>query len=406
MSALAKVLKDMGYFVTGSDCEEVFFTDNILKENNISYKVFNKKNINNEYTYIISSCYQDDHEEVLEIKKNNYKYYYYHQFIEKFFKNKLGVAGVHGKTTTTSFVKDLFSNKKISALIGDGTGIGNQDYDYFIFEACEYKNHILSYNFDYLIITNIDNDHLDFFKDINEIFETFKKACEKAKYIIINENIKIEHPNKYTFGKEKDSYCYYEIIEQNEKGYKLKIIIDKNEHYINYPYYGIHMIEDLLASITLYYLVNKELDSLQEKIYNFKKINRRMNEYYYKGNIIIDDYAHHPTEIKALLQAVKQKYYDKSINVIFQPHTYSRTLNLRKEFNECFELCDKLFLMNTFTSKREKYSKKLEEETYNIFKNKQEFNERTLKDLFSGEGKIIIFLGAGNFNKYINKIRS
>lgn len=405
MCALANILKDMGYEVLGSDCDEIFFTDDILKKNEIQILKFNKENISKEYIYIISSCYDEENIEVNWIVKNNYKYYYYHEFIQMFFNKKIGVSGVHGKSTTTAILTDLLKDKKISSLVGDGTGIGINDYEHFIFEACEYKNHILSYTFDYLIITNIDLDHLDFFKNIDEVYETFKIATKKSNCIVVNENIDIDHKNKYTFGKRKDSFCYYEIIEESEKGYKLKINIDKKELSLDFPYFGEHMIYNFMAAFTLYYILYKDLIDIQNKVYNFRKINRRMNEYIYNGNIIIDDYAHHPTEITALLKGIKQKYKNKKIIIIFQPHTYSRTLKLIDQFNESFKLSDKLYLMNTFTSKREKYDGKLENKVFEMILNKEKFDEEVLKELLNNKNnQVIVFLGAGNFVNYIKKL--
>lgn len=404
MSSLAKLLKDLGHVVFGSDTEEYYYTNDILEKNNIDYCFFNKENIKSDYVYIISSCYDESNEEVKAIFDNNYEYYYYHNFIEKNFYNKIGVSGTHGKTTTATFLKYLLSDEKVSSLIGDGTGLGIDNYKYFILEACEYKKHILEYNFEYLIVNNIDADHLDYFKDIGEIYDTFKKASEKSKYLIINEDINIEHTNIYKFGKNKNSYCFYEIIMKNEFGYRLKIIIDKNELEINFPFCGEYMIYNFIAALTTYYIITGDLSKIQKKVNEFKLPNRRMNEYIYNNNVIIDDYAHHPTEIKALIDAIKQKHKNKRLIVIFQPHTYSRTLKLKNEFQKCFDDVDILYLIDTFTSKREKYSKSLDMEVKEVFNKFYNFDEKLLVKHLSEEGNVIILLGAGNLDKYLKFI--
>ncbi|MDD3999810.1 MAG: Mur ligase domain-containing protein, partial [Bacilli bacterium] len=137
MSALAGILKDLGHEVTGSDVEEDFFTSKKLKEKDLKALVFDKNNITDDKIYIASSCYQEDNEEVSEVLRRKLPFFYYHKFIGQYFNNtKIGVSGTHGKTTTTSLIAKFFEDNKISYLIGDGSGGGTKDYDFFIFEAC------------------------------------------------------------------------------------------------------------------------------------------------------------------------------------------------------------------------------------------------------------------------------
>ena len=405
MCALALILKQLNNIVIGSDKKSIFYTDNILKKENIKVLPFNKKNISSEYLYIISNCYDDNNKEVYEIKKRKYQYYYYHDFIEKFFKNKIGISGTHGKTTTTSFICDLLRKSNISALIGDGLGIGNVNYEYFILEACEYKKHILTYSFEYLVINNIDNDHLDCFSNLKEINDTFVKASKNTKVLICHEDVQINHQNKYTFGKSENNYCYYKILKEDNKGYQLLINIDKKEIIINYQFCGEHMINNLLASITVYYLIKKDLKGLQFKINNLRLPNRRMKELYYNDNIIIDDYAHHPTEINALIKSIKQKYPLYILSVVFQPHTYTRTILLAKEFRLCFSQIDNLYIRKTFTSNREKYNKRDERKVNEILNKGKQFKDKTFIELLKKNKQVIVFVGAGDNDNYIEKMK-
>lgn len=407
MAALALILDDLGYVVTGSDVREDFFTSAKLKKRNLKVSYFNEDNITKDKIYIASSCYGMGNVEVNLVKNNNYEFYYYHEFIEKFFKNKIGISGTHGKTTTTSILAKMFEKEKIAYLIGDGTGAANPNYEHFIFEACEYKNHFLEYQYKYLVINNIDFDHPDFFNSISDVIESFQKAANNAKYLIINKddsNTKyIKHDNIFSFGFSNEANIKAIILKVHQNGYTIKVkILDKNYQYY-LPFSGIHMIYNFLAALSIYYLNNLNLDEVQDLLLSYKRPLRRMEEIYYFDNVIIDDYAHHPKEIKACLAGIKQKYPNKEIVIIFQPHTYSRTLALAEDFKEVFQGYN-LYLAKTFTSKRESTNKTLEKEVIKIFDYPKIFNEKDIKTLKKLNNKVILFLGAGNIDKYIRHL--
>ena len=409
MAALAICLKQLGVEVTGSDVEERFFTSDALEENDIEVSLFDKKNITDDKQYIISAAYDNKHIEVSEIIKRNLPYSYYHDFIESFFHGiKIGVSGTHGKTTTTQLCATLFSNNPICAIVGDGTGSGNPDYRYLIFEACEYKNHFLQFSYDYLIINNIDFDHPDFFDNIEDVKRSFDKVSKKAKTIIVNgddENTKnIIHQNKITFGLGEDCDVRGIVEETTENGYKVIVIIKDKKYKWFLPFLGKHMVYNFLASLSVYYLEGLDMGIIQEKLIAFKKPKRRMEEHFYYDNIIIDDYAHHPTEIKACLDAIKLRYPTKRIVVFFEPHTYTRTQALAKEFTECFDKVDELYVAKTFTSKREKFNHELEKEIRKIFINSKVFNYSIINKIKDYHNSVIVFMGAGNIRKYIAKI--
>jgi len=411
MSALAVSLKQLGHEVSGSDVEEHFFTTPILNENNILVTSFDEKNITANKTYIISTAFDNKNIEVKKVFLKNYKYYYYHEFLEKFYKGiKIGVSGVHGKTTTAMLIASLFADQNISAVIGDGTGIGNKNYKYFIFEACEYKNHFHIFNYDYLVINNIDYDHPDFFNSLEDVKRSFQIASDKTKVLVINgddENAKdIKNNNKYTFGMNEANFTSCKIKKQVETGYFLDIIIDNKPYKFYLPFLGKHMIYNFLASITIYYLTGGKMDNLQDKILKLKLPKRRMEELFYYDNIIIDDYAHHPTEIKACINAVKEKYPNKKIVVLFEPHTYTRTLALEEDFKNSFQGADEVYIAKTFTSKREKHNPSLEKKVREIFGNAKRFHLGLLSSLKKYQGSVIIFMGAGNIRKYISKLIS
>jgi len=408
MSALACILSSLNYEVLGSDVKDYYFTEKALRSSNIKYFEFNKNNIrnNNKCFYIISNAYDKSNVEVNEIINKEYKYMYYSEFINYFFKGiKIGISGMHGKTTTTSMCVKLFEDERICALIGNGTGIGMDNYKYFIFEACEYRNNFLKYDYDYLIINNIDYDHVDFFDSIEQVIESFQIAAKKSRFIICNNDDlysrNIEHKNKITFGKSFDSDYVISKINKYKDGFVIQVVSKYAEEIIKVPLVGEHNIYNFVAA----YVLTKELNinvNIQDKIYHFKMPKRRMEEYIFKNNIIIDDYAHHPKEIKCLLESIKQKY-DKDIIVIFQPHTYSRTIKLEKEFRNLFDEVE-LFLCNTYTSVREQKSDILEEKVKSIFPKSKEYSQSTIKYLNNVYNKVIVFLGAGIISNDINKL--
>lgn len=412
MAALACVLKDLGHDVSGSDVSERFFTDDILLEKNIKIDKFSKKNITKGKIYIISKAYGNDHIEVKEIIKNTFPHYYYQDFIEEYFKGfKIGVSGSHGKTTTTKILSTLLKDLGICSIVGDGSGYGDKNYKYLIFEACEYKNNFLRFNFDYLIINNIDYDHPDFFRSIDDTFKSFQKAANKSKVVIVNIDCpyasKIEHNQKYTFGFNKDANVWIDVIRRYQNHSLIVLSVFSNKYIIDVPFTEDYMLSNFMASSLVYALLGNDLNLLGEKIKKFTLPKRRMQTYKLNSNIIIDDYSHHPTEIKKCLESIKFKYPNKKLYVIFEPHTYSRTLNLEKEFQECFKDIENKYICKTFTSKRERRNPFLEKRVRNIFGDCKKYRYRNIKKiLMNNKDVVLAFLGAGNIRKDILKIIS
>ena len=188
MSALALCINDIKETVIGSDNNMFYFTEERLKEKNIEILTFNKNNISRykDHIFIIGHSYNEtNNEEVKEIFDNNYEYYYYSDFINHYFKNiKIGISGTHGKTTTTTLTKTLFDFNQVSYIIGDGNGKGKKNSKYLIFEACEYYQHFLNYDYEYLIINNIDYDHPDYFKSFNDYQISFIKFMNNCNICV------------------------------------------------------------------------------------------------------------------------------------------------------------------------------------------------------------------------------
>lgn len=416
MSALALNLKAMGEMVIGSDKEEYYFTEDNLIKSKIPFFKFSRNNINKyqSYTYIISYAYNEhNNEEVEEIINKGYKYYYYSDFINQYYSEKaiIGVSGTHGKTTTATLLKQLLINENIAYIIGDGNGGGKQNCEYLILEACEYQYHFINYDYSYLIINNIDYDHPDFYNSIDETIIAFKNASKKAQCIIVNNDDKnakkIKHRCRYTFGINNKSFVTATIIQENKDGYKIKVNVKEKEYIFSLPFFGRHMIYNFLASFTVYYLIKNDKSKIENNInqalLTYKHPKRRINETKLtNNNIIIDDYAHHPTEIIATYQAIKHKYHNYDITIVFQPHTYSRTIFLHDEFIKA--LTNKnVYIMNTFIS-REEYDSQKEKVVKEIFSSFYQYEQEKILSILSKQNQIVIFMGAGNVNNEIKQI--
>ena len=402
MSSLACFLKDLGYYVIGSDTEDEYFTSEILRKRKIETLIFNKNNITSDFVYIIGHAYNEENEEVSKIILNDFEHYYYNEFIGQIIdKNIIAISGTHGKTTTAAFLSQMF-NKEASYIIGDGTGYGTNETNLLVLEACEYKEHFLKYSPFVTLITNIDYDHPDYFINISDTISSFQKLANKSKLLIINnddENTrKIKHNNKYTFGFNNDSNYKISIEEQNHLGYKIMLLdkINKHQYHFNIGFLGKHYIYDFVGAVVCMLVLNK-----MPYLENLTLPLRRLTEYKYGKSILVDDYAHHPKEIKCLFETIKMKYPDFKKNVIFQSHTYSRTTRFIEEFKEALLMFDDVYIEETFTSKREKINKELENKIEVLFSCFNKFDNTTLNKINYNKKEVWIFLGAGIVNKYI-----
>ena len=176
MSALALILHDKGYTVQGSDIKKYFFTQKNLEEAEIPMYLFDKDNIKEGMTIIAGNAFPDSHEEIARAKELGLPIKRYHDFLGEFSNNykSIAITGSHGKTSTTGLLAHVLSGiKETSYLIGDGTGSGEREAEYFVLEACEYRRHFLAYETDYAIITNIDFDHPDYFESIEDVEDAF-----------------------------------------------------------------------------------------------------------------------------------------------------------------------------------------------------------------------------------------
>lgn len=402
MSALANILVDLGHDVSGVDYCKKYFTQATFKES-INVETFENYVLNDKYFYIIGNAFKLS-DVTKEIMKKGYHFEFYPDFLESFFKmKKIGISGSHGKTTTTSFISQL-CGKDLNILIGDGNGKGNKNAEFFLFEACEYQNNFLKYSYDYLVILNIDYDHPDFFKSASEYSFAFQKAALNTMCLIANYDDdyckKIVHKNKITFGFNPNADVILKLRDD-----KLYLTIDEVEYKIDFPFYGKHMAYNLAASFVVCYLIGDDIYNISKKVSKLKMPNRRLSESKINDSLIlVDDYAHHPTEIKALISTLRAKYPFYKIIVVYQGHTFSRTSTFFDNYVSALLEADEIFIMPIFSSVREK-----EFDEWILLRGSQKFKKYTkesIEELVREENIVIAFVGAGDIDSefiFLNK---
>ncbi|WP_042345268.1 UDP-N-acetylmuramate--L-alanine ligase [Bacillus massiliigorillae] len=410
MSALAQVLHDMGLKVQGSDIEKYFFTQTALEDAGITILPFNKDNITSDLTVIAGNAFPDTHEEIQRAIELDIPVIRYHRFLGDFIKKFTSVAitGAHGKTSTTGLMAHVIKGAKpTSFLIGDGTGKGERDAEFFVFEACEYRRHFLSYHPDYAIMTNIDFDHPDYFSSLEDVFQAFQDMALQVNRGIIAcgddeqlQRIQARVPVIfYGFNEENDFQA--RNISTSHKGTTFEVYV-RNNYFETFtiPMYGNHSVLNALAVIALCQYENIDTEIVQSQLATFNGVKRRFSETEIGTQILVDDYAHHPTEIKATIDAAKQKYPDREIVAVFQPHTFSRTQKFLEQFAESLNLADKVFLCDIFGSAREHQGKLTIHDLIDKIPNGELLLQEDTSSLKQYQNSVILFMGAGDIQKF------
>lgn len=415
MSSLALIMEYLGYEIEGSDYNKHYFTEKNLIKNNIKILPFNKENIKENMIIVKGNTFNEENEEVKEAIKKNLKIYTYEEMVSiitsKY--DLIAVSGCHGKTTTSSMLAHVL---KSNYLIGDGSGKINKS-NYFVLEACEYKKHFLKYNPKTIIITNIDLDHVDYYNNIEEVIKAYQEFANISKTLIVCGDNKysrrIKHKVKYTYGIKTNNHFQAKNIEYSESGMIFDLYINKEFKYkFNLPFYGKHMILNTLAVISFCYLNNIKLDKIEKRLKTFKGAKRRFKEKKVLDNIIIDDYAHHPNEVKALIEATKQKYKNKKIIGIFEPHTFSRTKKFYKEIAKELNKTDYSYIMDIYKSreKQEDYKEVTSNLIIKNLKNGEHLKKEQISKLLKHHNSVLLFMSPNDLmdlqKEYIKKYKN
>ncbi|MHC9000786.1 UDP-N-acetylmuramate--L-alanine ligase [Enterococcus bulliens] len=411
MSSLALVLHEKGYNVQGSDVATYFFTQRDLEKANIPLMVFNKDNISEQMTVIAGNAFPDTHEELVRAHELGVEIIRYHDFIGQFIQNftSIAVTGAHGKTSTTGMLAHIFTGiKPTSYLIGDGSGHGQPDAEFFAFEACEYRRHFLAYSPDYAIMTNIDFDHPDYYTSIDDVFSAFQTMAHQVKKAILAygddaylRKLDADVPI-YFYGLNDNDDFQAKDIKRTTTGSAFDVYFKgENIGHFVVPAFGEHNINNALGVIGTAYLEGLDMEKVAAELLSFAGVKRRFTEKKVADMTIVDDYAHHPAEIIATIDGARQKYPDKEIIAVFQPHTFTRTIALMDEFAEALDLADHVYLCDIFGSAREtKGEVKIEDLGNKISKGGQVITEDNVSPLLNYEHAVVIFMGAGDVQKF------
>ncbi len=362
MAALACMLKDLGNEVSGSDLEKHFFTEEGLRERNIPILSFDPNNIRDNMNIIVGNAFLEDFPEVITARNNpTCKVARYHEFVGEFIKpyHTIAIAGSHGKTTTTGIVSSMMQKKGNTGwLIGDGEGHIDEDTKYFCLEADEFRRHFISYYPEYAIITNIEIDHVDYFKDdadYRSAYEEFSSHVSKALIVYGDD----EEVRKCHFDSSKKVY-FYGL--KDEDDIQAKNVIEDSTHiefdlyfekerfgHFTFPFVGHHLLLNSLASIGVGILEGMTVSQIEEGISNFHGVKRRFVVEEHNENIYIDDYAHHPTEVGVTIDTARKRFPNQKLVVVFKPHRASRVLYFADDFAKQLSKADKVYLLD-FTS--------------------------------------------------------
>lgn len=420
LSALANIMKNNNFLVAGSDLIKSDITKK-LEENEIRvfYNQIAKNIINfNPDLVVYSGAIHHDNKELKYAKENNILCLERSKFIAEilpYYKNIISISGAHGKSTTTAMLGEIFSCAGLKPTLHLGAESVNLnanfllgENNFFINEACEYRKSFLEFKSSVGVILNIEEDHPDCYKNLDEINKAFNEFADICENVIIhtdyNRNLEnIENKNILTFGFDNANFTA-KNIQVLENGGTNFDVYKNNEFYenISLQIFGNHNVINSLASICVadYYNIDKEI--IKQSLENFKGIKRRFEkvETIFSSTVYFD-YAHHPTEIKKLLEEVQ--FFNKPIICVFQPHTYSRTKQYFNEFLSSFEFAYQTVFYKTYKAREKKILGGRSKDLYLSLKNKQNvfyyntFN-KIIKHLkkYAKSNCIVLFVGAGD----------
>ncbi len=405
MSALALVLNDLGYEVVGYDDEAHHqFTEDKLIERGIKIYTTDEYKLDKDTFVVRSTAIKDDHPEILKAKELDLKIVEYNEMLGKIANmfDLITIAGCHGKTTTTSLMAHVLTDLVgCNYLIGDGNGYANKENKKFVIEACEYCRHFLVYKPNYAIITNIELDHVDYFKDMQDVIDAYSEYANNAEKMVIacgddpyTHLLDINKPIFY-YGIKEDNDIVAKDVEYTDKGVTFDVFVEDNYYgHFDLPFYGKHMVLNSLAVIAICYYERIDAKELLKSMKTFTGAQRRAEETIIGDTILVDDYAHHPTEIKALTKAMKQKYPDKKIVSVFQPHTFSRTQEFTEQIAEALNIADKQYVLDIFPAreKQEDYPDVKSENIVKLLNNGKLISDDTWDLLKEDEGSVILFM--------------
>ena len=440
MSGLAIIMKNMGFKIQGSDISNNKNIDRV-KRNKI--KVFighEKKNINNATILVISSAIKNNNPEILYSIKKKLPIYKRGDMLANLVSltKNIVVAGSHGKTTTTALIASIFTRAKLDPTIING-GILNSSNssaklgksNWSILEADESDGSFIKIPSTYAIITNIDREHMDFYKSMQKLKMLFINFIEKVpsfgkSFICIDDknnsqiikSIKIK--NFYTYGSDaKSQFCIKDIIQSKyHSKFSINIKLPGKKYFsinnIRIPLLGLHNIRNATAAAAVSITIGISRDLIKKGLNDFRGVQRRFNKIFtYRKVDFFDDYAHHPTEIKEVLNGVKTAYKNEEVVCIFQPHRISRLRDLKFEFARSFKKADIVILCPIYTAGEKiklgfnyfQFAKDIiKHSDVKVYMVQDQFQiAKFIKQKIYGK-KIVIGMGAGSISSWMKEL--
>ena len=377
MSGLSLIMKAKGFTIQGSD---ISFNKNIERLKKEKIKVFigqKKQNLKNATIVVVSSAIKKNNLEIIEAKRKNLPIISRGEMLAHIVSltKNIVVVGSHGKTTTTSLIASIFQKTKLDPTIINGGVINSLNNtaklgksDWSILEADESDGSFVHIPPTYSIITNIDREHMDFYKSMDDLKRYVNQFIEKVpsfgkSFICIDDKVnkdlvkKLKNQNFYTYGTNPKANFHIKKVKHNIKftEFDLQVKVqNKKKLYIKKlrtPLLGIHNVRNSVAAAAVALTIGISISDIKKGLSNFKGVQRRFNKIFTYNNIdFYDDYAHHPTEIKFVLEGVDKVYKNYDKVCIFQPHRISRLRDLRKEFSFSFKSADTVILCPIYTA--------------------------------------------------------
>ena len=431
LSGVAEVLLSRGYEVSGSDMRESDITEKLMEQGAKVFLGHRAKNVEDVDLVVYTVAVGDDNPELARARELGIPTVTRAQALGALmgeYINSIAISGTHGKTTTTSMVSLILKNAKKEPTIlvggnleeiGGNCYVGNKNY--FVTEACEYRDSFLELRPNIEIILNIDSDHLDYFKDVEHIARSFEKFArlvpEDGVVIAYDSNAFVRHaieglPNVVTFGIAKGCDYYASNIKFDAEGMPRFDVNHGGESLctINLRIPGEHNILNALAAFACSHILGVEVEDIVKTLESYHGTHRRFDILGRTSTDvkIIDDYAHHPTEIKATLSAIRNMKHNK-LWCLFQPHTYTRTVALLDEFGEAFDDADEIVLAEIYAAREKNIykisSKTVMEKIHEHDPSKHVFFIEDFEDIAdfvyerAEAGDLVLTMGAGDIYK-------
>ena len=432
MSGIAEIMSKMGYRVQGSDANKSNNTKRLEKKNIKVFIGHKKSNVKKANIVFFSTAIKNSNIEMISARENNIPTLPRFKILSHLMRLKKGIAisGSHGKTTTTTMVSSIFMHQNLKPTIinggiineiGTNTKLGTGEW--MVVEADESDGTFLKLPATISAITNIDKEHLDYYKSFSILKKSFKKFITQVPFygfsVVCNDDpylkklitdIKSTSIIKYGFSKNSDIRALNVRVKNESVVFDVENNLVKNNKKIikNYqlPMLGSYNILNALVGIAISLKLKLPQQKTKKALKNFDGVARRFTKIdRINNNLFIDDYAHHPTEIDSVLSAAKQSQSSNNIIAVFQPHRYSRVLTLKKEFSKCFKKANTVLVLDIYAAGEKNYTSFKIKTLVNLIKNNSKTDTHYIesidlvsKFLNAGKRNLVIFMGAGNIS--------